>query len=383
MIACDICVVGAGIAGASVAALLAADRTVVLIEQEEHAGYHATGRSVAIFSESAGDALSVPLTRASQAFFERPPPGFSETPLMKSRPVLLFAGADGLGALDAEFANFGPRHRCERLESAGVLALAPILRPEQAVAGVLDLETFDIDVHALHQGWLRMFRKAGGHVLTSAPLRAAERVGEVWRLRAGGHDITAAIVIDAAGAWGDEVAALCGARPIGLRPRRRTVAVLAVDGWDVGDWPMCIAADHSLYIKPDAGRLLVSAMDQTPSPPCDAFADDFDVAVALERFETLTHLPIRKPLRAWAGLRTFAPDGGLVAGFDPDLPGFFWLVGQGGVGIQTCPAMAQAAVALVLGRPLDDRLARAGVSSAALDPARFGRELPATGENRH
>lgn len=370
-IECDVCVVGAGIAGASVAALLAGERRVVLIEAEAHPGYHTTGRSVAIFTEQVSGAQITPLTRASRAFFLSPPDGFSDTPLMRPRASLSVGRADQRADLEAEFATLDPAGGRRRLDAAEVAAMVPIVRPEAAVAGVLDADAFDMDVDALHQGWLRMLRRAGGRLLVSAPLSAAERVEEGWRLTAGQHEIAARIVVDAAGAWGDAVAGLCGVKPLGLQPRRRTVAVMAADGFEVDPWPMCIAVDHSLYFKPDAGRLLVSAMDQTPSPPCDAWADDMDVAESLDRFETLTTLPVRRPLRTWAGLRTFAPDEEPVAGFDPDQPGFFWLVGQGGAGIQTCPALARAAASLVLGQPLASALTDLGVSADALSPARF------------
>jgi D-arginine dehydrogenase len=179
------------------------------------------------------------------------------------------------------------------------------------------------------------------------------------------------VLVNAAGAWGDEVARLAGVRPLGLEPRRRTISILPTDGWSSDPWPMCVDADNSLYFKPDAGRLLVSAMDQTPSPPCDAFADDMDVAEALYRFELVATLPVRKPLRTWAGLRTFAPDNEPVAGYDPREEGFFWLVGQGGAGIQTSPALSRTAEALLRRQPVPDDLAQFGVSQAALDPARF------------
>ena len=370
-IECDVCVVGAGIAGASLAALLAQDRRVVVIEAEPQAGYHTTGRSVAIYTETVSGRLITPLTRASLDFFQSPPDGFSDAPLMRRRAVLSVGPADQAAELDAEFDRMSPGGGRRRLGKDEALSLVPILRPDQVDAGVLEPGAFDMDVDALHQGWLRMLRRAGGQLLTGARLSAADWTGRVWRLTAGAHEITAAVVVDAAGAWGDEVATLCGVRPLGLQPRRRTVAVMAADGWPVDAWPMCVAADHSLYFKPDAGRLLVSAMDQTPSAPCDAWADDMDVAEALDRFAALTDLPLRKPVRTWAGLRTFAPDEEPVAGYDPDQPGFFWLVGQGGAGIQTCPALAKAAASLVAGRSLAEDLVRAGVSAEALGPARF------------
>jgi D-arginine dehydrogenase len=371
MIECDVCVVGGGIAGASVAALLAGERRVVLIEAEAHPGYHTTGRSVAIFTEQVSGAQITPLTRASRSFFLSPPEGFTDTPLMRPRASLSVGRVDQRADLEAEFATLDPAGGRRMLGAAEVAAMVPIVRAEAGAAGVLDADAFDMDVDALHQGWLRMLRRAGGRLLVSAPLSAAEWAGEGWRLTAGEHQVAAKVVVNAAGAWGDVVAGLCGAKPLGLQPRRRTVAVMAADGFEVDPWPMCIAVDHSLYFKPDAGRLLVSAMDQTPSEPCDAWADDMDVAESLDRFETLTNLPVRKPLRTWAGLRTFAPDEEPVAGFDPDQPGFFWLVGQGGAGIQTCPALARAAASLVLGQPLAPALTDLGVSADALSPARF------------
>jgi len=372
MIECDVCVVGGGIAGASVAARLAARRSVVLIEREALPGWHTTSRSAAIFTHVLPGAQVAPLTRASEAFFRAPPPGFSEAPLARARPVLEFGDAGRFDELremlDGLRAGGGAARWVDGPEAC---AMAPILRPEYAAGGVLDEDAFEMDVDALLQGFLRSLRGAGGQVLTGAPLLCLERVGDRWRVRAGEAEISARILVNAAGAWGDEVAALAGAAGLGLQPRRRTMAVMDLDRDDVGRWPMCVQADHGLYFKPDAGRLLVSAMDQTPSPPCDAFADDMDVAEALDRFATVTTAQLRRPLRTWAGLRTFAPDDEPVAGYDPEVPGFFWLVGQGGAGIQTSPALSAAAAALVLAEPLAAELTDFGVSEALLSPARF------------
>ncbi len=372
MIECDICIVGAGIAGAGLAARLAARRSVVLVEREDQPGFHATGRSVAIFTQTLPGAQVGPLTRASRDFFLARPDGFAAVPLMRPRPVLQFGGTDQLAVLGALYEtqrSVGSDVRW--LEGDAVLARAPILRPDHAAAAVLDGGAFDLDVDGLLQGWLRMVRAAGGRLLTGAPLAAAEPTARGWRLRAGDHDIQARVLVNAAGAWGEEVARLAGARGLCLEPRRRTVAVLDAGDLFTGSWPMCVEIGHSLYFKPESGRLLVSAMEETPSPPCDAFADDMDVALALDRLETMTTLPLRRPLRTWAGLRTFAPDGEPVAGYDLGAPGFFWLVGQGGAGIQTCPALSEAAAALVLNEPLPAALADHGVSAALLSPTRF------------
>ena len=372
VIECDVCIVGAGIAGAGLAARLAARRSVVLAEREDQPGFHATGRSVAIFTQVLPGAQVGVLTRASRDFFLAPPDGFATAPLMRPRPVLQFGGTDQLAALDALYeAQRSMGGDVRWLEGEAVLARAPILRPGHAAAAVLDGDAFDLDVDGLLQGWLRMLRTAGGRLLTGASLVAAEPIARGWRLRAGDHDIQARVLVNAAGAWGDQVACLAGARGLGLEPRRRTVAVLNAGDRPTASWPMCVEAGHGLYFKPESGRLLVSAMEETPSPPCDAFADDMDVAWALDRFETVTTLPLRRPLRTWAGLRTFAPDNEPVAGYDPGAPGFFWLVGQGGAGIQTCPALSEAAAALVLNEPLPAALADHGVSAALLSPTRF------------
>ncbi|MDB5460462.1 MAG: FAD-dependent oxidoreductase, partial [Caulobacteraceae bacterium] len=362
------------IAGASVAARLAAHRSVVLVEREEHPGWHATSRSVAIFTHALPGVQIAPLTRASQAFFTAPPDGFADAPLTRARPVLQFAQAgeaDQLLRLHDTLRDGGGAARW--IDGEAARAMVPILRPEFAAAAVLDEDAFEMNVDGLLQGWLRRLRGAGGTVLTASPLRAAARVGDAWRLRVGETEIAARVLVNAAGAWGDEVAHLAGVPGLGLSPRRRTVAVIAADGCDVDGWPMCVAADHRLYFKPEAGRLLVSAMEETPSPACDAYVDDMEVAEALDRFETVTTLPVRRPLRSWAGLRTFAADGEPVAGYDPDAPQFFWLAGQGGAGVQTAPALSEAAAALVLDEPLPSRLTDHGVSEALLSPGRLRR----------
>jgi D-arginine dehydrogenase len=228
-----------------------------------------------------------------------------------------------------------------------------------------------MDVDALHQGWLRRLRGSGGALLTDAPLKAATWAGGRWSIAAGEHAIEADVLVNAAGAWGDAVAAIAGAAPLGLQPRRRTISVMSAEGYDVNPWPMAHEADNRLYFKPDAGRLLVSGMEQTPSPACDAYPDDLEVAEALDLFAQTVTLPIRRPQRSWAGLRTFAPDEQPVAGYDPDQPGFFWLVGQGGAGIQTSPALSEAAAALVRRQAIPEAIAAFGVTAAALGPGRL------------
>ncbi len=370
MIDCDLCIVGAGIAGASLAARIAPHRRTILIDQEAQPGHHATGRSVAIFTRALSGAQVGPLTRASVGFFNAARHG--EFPLRRDRPVLLFGGGteeETLTALHDQLCADGGRARL--LRGGDVQKMVPILGPTYAALALLDEDAFEIDVDALLQGWLRHARAAGVRLVTQAPLSRAERVPHGWRLRAGETDIQARILVNAAGAWGDEVARIAGLSPLGLMPLRRTVSVLATAGLDVDSWPMCVAASHDLYFKPDAGRLLVSGMEETPSVPCDAMVDDLEVAMALDRLEIVTGLAPRRPLHSWAGLRTFAPDREPVAGFDPDDDAFFWLVGQGGTGMQTAPALGEAAAALLCGMPLPEPLLTAGVSPMALAPARF------------
>jgi D-arginine dehydrogenase len=372
MIECDVCVVGGGIAGASLAGRLASDRSVVLVEREEHPGMHTTGRSVAIFTETLIGAQIQPLTRASRTFFETPPDGFSEQPLIRRRDVIQFGREEQFGALhqlQRDLRALGGDGRW--MERDEILARLPILKPENAAGAVLDEGSFDMDVDVILQAWLRRLRSADGQVLTSSALKAAVWNGSRWRILAGENEISAAVLVDAAGAWGDEAARVAGVAPLGLEPKRRTVSVMPADGFAVDPWPMGVDADNALYFKPDAGRLLVSAMEQTPSPACDAYPDDMEVAEALDKFEQVVTLPLRRPVRTWAGLRTFAPDNQPVAGYDPAHPGFFWLVGQGGAGIQTSPALSETAAALVRGEPVPDYHAAFGVTAESLSPARF------------
>lgn len=367
MITCDLCIVGAGIAGASLAARIAPHRSTILIDQEALPGHHATGRSVAVFTYALSGPQVAPLTRASEAFFTE-----ADIPLRRGRPVLLFGNGAEEGALTALHDQLrGGGGRARLLRGGAVQDMVPILGPDHAALALLDEDAFEIDVDAMLQGWLRQARAAGARLITDAPLSRADRIADGWRLRVGEMDIHARILVNAAGAWGDDVARIAGLSPLGLTPLRRTVSVLAPAGLDLEHWPMCVAASHDLYFKPDAGRLLVSGMEETLSPACDAMVDDLEVAMALDRLERVTGLAPRRPLHSWAGLRTFAPDREPVAGFDPDDNAFFWLVGQGGTGMQTAPALGAAAAFLLRGQPLPEPLLAAGVSPAALAPARF------------
>jgi D-arginine dehydrogenase len=295
--------------------------------------------------------------------------------LVRTRGTLYTATAEQVGAL-REFAALPDVTPATRpLTAAEVQTLCPVLREGYAVCGLYEFDSADIDVHALHQGYLRAFRQREGRVVLNAPVHAIERAGHGWSVRAAEHTFTAAVVVNAAGAWADEVAALAGIARIGLTPRRRTA--LLVDpppGVKVDDWPFVGDIDEQFYFKPEAGSLFLSPADETPAEPGDAQPEEWDIACAVERVEAATTLQITRLKARWAGLRTFAPDRTPVVGFAPEAEGFFWLAGQGGYGIQTAPALSRAAAALVLGLPLPDDVAAAGVEAQRMSPARFGAE---------
>jgi len=368
----EILVIGAGIAGASIAAELAPRRRVTVLEMEDQPGHHTTGRSAAVFAECYGNGLVRALTRASRPFLEQTPPG-SDAPLLTPRGWLFVARPDQLerlGELQRELE--GNASAVRRVTAGEALALVPILRRDYVAAALLDASAMDIDVNALHQLYLTRLRAAGGETVTGARAVALERAGGDWLVRTARGDFVAPLVVDAAGAWADEVGRLAGASPIGLVPMRRTVVMLDPPrGVRVSGWPMVVDADESFYFKPDAGKLLASPADETPSPPCDAWPDDLDVAVAVDRVTTACELEVSHVGRKWAGLRSFVADRSPVAGFDPRAPGFFWLAGQGGYGIQTAPALARLAAALVLGEPVPGDVAAQGVSADELAPERL------------
>lgn len=371
----DVLIIGGGIAGASVGYWLAPHLKTVLLERESQPGYHSTGRSAALFSETYGTRQVCALTAASRAFLETPPAGFAEHPILTPRGMLVVASSEQEHLLaehqDAVRSIGLPG---ERLDFEGARAWVPVLRPESVVGAVYNPNAEDIDVHSLHQGYLRGLKRSGGTVIGNADVSAAERTGADWRVVASGKEYIAPIVINAAGAWGDEIGTLFGARPLGLEPRRRTAFVFAPPaGHDVTRWPMFITADESCYIKPDAGLLLGSPANADVMPPQDVQPEMEDLALGIHRIEELTTLSVGRPHRVWAGLRSFVGDGDLVGGFDSAVPGLFWLVAQGGYGIQTSAAMSEACAALVRGLPLPARIADFGLDNGMLSPKRFGR----------
>jgi D-arginine dehydrogenase len=364
----DFLVIGGGIAGASAAHELAAFGRVIVLERESQPGYHTTGRSAALFTETYGNSTMRALTRASKVFLQSPPAGFAKAPLLTARGTLLAARADQREALERTFAE------CSALVAnlalwtgAQVRERVPVFAPEQIDGGLWEPDAMDIDVHALHQGWLRGLRSRGSELVCDAEVVALDRQNGQWEVRTRAQRYAAPSVINAAGAWADEIGRLAGATRIGLVPKRRTAITFdPPQGLSIERWPAVIDVDEQWYFKPDAGRILASPADETPSPPCDAQPDEYDIAVLVERITTATLLAIPRIRAKWAGLRSFVADKTVVAGYDPRCPGFFWLAGQGGYGIQTAPALGRVAAALVRGEPLPADVQALGVSAGDL-----------------
>lgn len=359
----DAIVIGAGIAGASVAAFLAPHARVVLLEREAQPGMHTTGRSAAMFEESYGPPQVRALTRASRAWFERDPTWL--TP----RGSLFVGRAEQRDAVDALHAALAAEGAAvHRVGAAQAMAHVPLLRPEATTHALVCEGGCDIDVHAVHQQYLREARAHAAALVLDVRLIRLEQVQQRWQAEAAdGRCWRAPIVVNAAGAWVDEVAALAGVAPIGIQPRRRSAFTFAPPAdTDVRAWPLVVGIDEDFYFKPDAGLLLGSPANADLVPPHDVVAEELDVATGIARIEEAMTMTIRRPLRTWAGLRSFVASGDLVGGFDDAVPGFFWCCGQGGYGIQTSPAMGEACAASILGHAVPSRIADQGLTFDAL-----------------
>ena len=362
----DAIVIGAGIAGATVAAHLAQDRRVALIEAEEAAGYHSTGRSAAIWILNYGPPDVRVLTGLSRPFFENPGEGFADAPILSRRSVVFLAPPEQTEHLARLLAE-GSGLREAPVEE--IRRMVPALRPGYAVQAAIEDDAFDIDVASLHQGFLRRMRALGGTLALRSRTGKIERRGETWHVDvAGGATFAAPVVVNASGAWGDVVAEQAGVRPLGLVPKRRTGCVIDPQPFAVHDWPMINDVDHTWYVRPEARtKLMVSPADETDIHPHDVQPDEFDVAVAIDRMQQAMDIEVRRVEHSWAGLRTFTPDRSLAFGWDPDAKGFFWCVGQGGYGIQTSPAAGKLVADVIAGRDPGP----AAAILPAIDPARF------------
>jgi D-arginine dehydrogenase len=364
----DFAIIGAGIAGASLAAQLSARHTVVLVEAEAHPGYHSTGRSAAFWVECYGGPGVQPLTTASGPFLAAPPADFHDGPLMHTRGALHIGTSAHMSLADdmlAEFAASGVQ--IDVSDCAAVAAYVPGLRSEWT-HGLWEPACCDIDVAALHAGYLRQAKRQGAVLHCNSRLSTAAWQNGAWQISAGSLNCAANIIINAAGAWADAVAQMAQVRPLDIQPYRRTISQLAVSPAVPAELPLVIGLDGSFYFKPDAGgRLWLSPHDETATPACDAAPDEIDIATAIDRLQTVVDWDIQRVEHKWAGLRSFAPDRLPVIGRDSAHDAFFWFAGQGGFGIQTAPAAAQLAASL-----LDaDIAAPQRVDAAVYTPARF------------
>lgn len=360
----DIVVIGGGIAGISAAAELAAAARVVVVEAEPQIGYHATGRSAALFLRNYGNSTLRALNAAAAPVLVEPGEDF-DVPLTRRRGELLVAAEAELATLDAYAEG---SEGLERLDAAGAAGIVPILKPERIAAALLEPDALDIDVDLLLQGYARRLRRRAGRIATGAPVERIARVSGAWRVETARETVEAPVLVNAAGAWADEIARTAGVPPIGLVPCRRSAAILpAPPGHAIDPWPLFGDVSETWYAKPDAGKLMVSPADEDPVDPHDAWADDMVLAEGLDRFERATTVQVTRVERSWAGLRTFASDRTPVAGFDPEAEGFLWLAGQGGYGVQTAPVLARLAAALCGGMepPVAPNVVR------ALSPGRF------------
>jgi D-arginine dehydrogenase len=357
----DIIVIGAGIAGASVAAHLAETHKVAICEMEERPGYHTTGRSAAAYEPNYGPPPILALTRAAKNDFWN---GGYLTP----RETLFFAPPEQ----EQEFARLMSRQKgMIEIPVAAAEEKFPRIRPGYARWAVLDPHTADIDVDLLHQNYLKLFRQRGGVLACSSPVSSLEKNG-LWTVTAGSDTLSARIVVNASGAWGDKVAALAGRKPIGLQPKRRSMAVVpGPEGEDFMTWPLVGDVGETWYCKPQSGKLLVSPADATPVDPHDAFADDLTLAEGIDRFQNAVDYEVTRVERTWGGLRSFAPDGCPVVGYDKQDDGFFWLIGQGGYGIQSSPALSRLAAALVRREAPPADIMDEGLVLAKISPDRF------------
>ncbi len=343
----DIIVIGGGIAGISAAAELAQDAQVTVLETETRMGYHATGRSAAIYIRNYGNAVLRAINVASEPVLQNPA-GICDHSLLSPRGELLIASQDELPTLESYAEN---AHGLERLTGAEAVSLVPILRPEPIAGAVYEGSAQSIDVDLMLQGYARLLKSRGGRVITNAAVTSIQRQGTVWQVTAGGQEYTAPIIVNAAGAWADQIAEMAGVAQLGLQAFRRSAAILRLEPeHDVDRWPLFGTVAETWYAKPEAGKLMVSPADEDPVDPHDAWPDDMVLAEGLDRYEQAVTVPVTRVEHSWAGLRTFAPDRTPVVGFAPQSEGFFWLAGQGGYGVQTAPALSQTAAALIVGR---------------------------------
>lgn len=370
----DFIVIGAGIAGASAAYELSRDGKVLLLERESRPGYHTTGRSAAFFTLNYGNDVIRALTAASRDFLLAPPDGFSEAPLLQLHPTVTIARADQEKSFEENFAAASASAgEIDRLSTDDLARLVPVLKPGYATYAHIERDSHYMDVDLIHGGYLRGFASRGGTLTVDADVKGLDHSAGVWRVDTSAGKFEAPVIVNAAGAWVDVIAGLAGIAPVGIQPRRRTAIIFAAPGGQSLDhMPLVIDTDEEFYFKPEAGKVLASPADETPSPPCDAQPEELDVAIVADHLHRATSFDIRHIEHKWAGLRSFVADRTPVVGPDPANDGFVWLAGQGGYGIMTSPAMGRAAAAEAMRSDWPSDLGEFGV-----DPGALRRDRPA------
>lgn len=367
----DFIVIGGGIAGVSAAAHLAPHGSVTLLEMEPALAYHTSGRSAAMLVENYGSDGSRPLVKAARPFLENPPEGSVDSPILSSRAVMWVAPQGAFSLLEDRAADAIERGAgCELLTPDQVVEHVPSMRLDWLEGGLYEPSGADIDVAGLHQAYVRIARRHDAEIVTNSPVTAIERRNGRWVVQSSDREVVAPTLVNASGAWGDRIASLAGVAPLGLQPMRRT-AFMVPGSEESSSWPMVVEANEQFYFRPDGVQFLCSLAEEVPSEPMDARPRMEDVALAIERINEATTFDIRSVNSQWTGLRTFSPDRDLVIGEDPTSPGFHWLVGQGGIGIQTSPAYGRLLACLITGEDLPAQFAEAGVDPARTDPARF------------
>lgn len=369
----DFIVIGAGVAGASIAFRLAEHGRTIILEAESQPGYHTSGRSAALYSKRYKDPTIRGLAAASGAHLEGPPDGFAEAPLLTPRGLLIIGNADQEQAVKGQFTDEQIRDGVAEAASVDdAIRLVPCLDPDYVAHAMYVPAAADIDVHGLHRGFLAGARRSGAELVCDAGVTGLERRDGVWRVETPAGAFEAPVVVNAAGAWADAVAALAGLPPLGVSPLRRTCVTFdPPQGLDPGHWPMAFDAEETFYFKPEAGRILASPCDETESPPVDAQPEEIDIAYAVDKVERATTLSVGRITHSWAGLRVFMPDHLPAIGADPRADGFVWLAGLGGFGMMTSEAAGRLAAAAALEAAAPADIVAAGVDPAAAAPGRF------------
>lgn len=373
----DIAIIGGGISGFAAACFLAEHRgdgsRIAVFERESQPGYHTTGRSAAMFTEVYGNPTIRAMVRAARRFLEHPEERYGGRSFLSPRGALMIAGHDQANRISDFLSEMNRPDVLQHADAERCFELSPALNRDYVAGGVYEPEAMDIDVHSLLQAYVRVFRGLRGQVIADAEVRNLQRRDGVFvieTLAGGTHSV--ATVVNAGGAWGDEIGRMAGAEPVGLTPKRRTALTFDPPAdLPPQTWPLTFDIDEEWYFKPDAGRILASPADETPSPPCDAQPEELDIAICIDRIERVTSLQVRRPASTWAGLRCFVDDHSPVNGFDDRIEGFYWLVGQGGYGIKTASTMARIATAKITGTAVPDDVLEFGLDLGTLSVERL------------